>query len=62
MKQVIQSLKRTDAEERIPVLWLELDYELATLHDAMMSNDEEQIRASKQKLETLRQELLRLEA
>lgn len=40
MRQVINALKRTDAEKRIPVLRLELDYELATLYDAMMENDE----------------------
>lgn len=39
MRQVINALKRTDAEKRIPVLRLELDYELATLYDAMMEDD-----------------------
>ncbi|AXF57877.1 hypothetical protein [Salicibibacter kimchii] len=62
MEQVIQALKRTDAEERIPVLRLEIDYELVTLHDAMKGNDEEGKNQTKQRLKQLRQELIRLEA
>lgn len=61
MKQVIQTLRRKDAEKRIPVLQLELNYELSSLHDALKMNDEERINESKEKLEKLRQELLRLE-
>ena len=62
MKQVIQTLKKTEAERRIPVLRLEVDYELATLHDALVAKDSEQIKRSKKKLERLRQEMLQLEA
>jgi hypothetical protein len=62
MKQVIQTLKRTDAEKRIPVLRLEVDYELATLHDAMIAEDIEAMNLTKKRLEKLRQELIRLEA
>ncbi|GGE66768.1 hypothetical protein [Priestia taiwanensis] len=62
MRQVINALKRKDAELRIPVLRLELDYELATLYDAMQISDVSAMEVSKQKLEVLRQEMLRLEA
>ncbi|MEH7452147.1 hypothetical protein [Gottfriedia acidiceleris] len=62
MRQVINALKRTDAEKRIPVLRLELDYELATLFDAMTVNDNDAMIESKKKLELLRLELIRLEA
>ncbi|MBP0724761.1 hypothetical protein J5Y03_06105 [Bacillus sp. RG28] len=62
MRQVINALKRTDAEKRIPVLKLELDYELATLYDAMIVEDFEAMNESKKKLEQLRLELIRLEA
>jgi hypothetical protein len=62
MKQVIQTLKKTEAERRIPVLRLEIDYELATLHDALVAKDAEQVKRSKKKLERLRQEMLQLEA
>jgi hypothetical protein len=62
MKQVMQTLKRRDAERRIPVIRLEIDYELVTLHDAMTENDKSGIEESKHRLEKLRQELIRLEA
>ncbi|WP_214881772.1 MULTISPECIES: hypothetical protein [unclassified Exiguobacterium] len=62
MKQVIEAFKRKDAEKRIPVLRLEIDYELATLFDAMGSQDDATVQASKHRLEKYRQELLRLEA
>lgn len=62
MKQVIQTLKRTDAERRIPVLKLEIDYELSTLFEALENKNTKQINESKRKLEKLRQELVRLEA
>jgi hypothetical protein len=62
MKQVMNTFKRNDGERRIAVLRLELDYELATLYDAMKENDDEKKSRCKQKLEKLRQEMIRLEA
>jgi hypothetical protein len=55
-------LKRKDGERRIPVLKLEIDYELQTLFDAMQAEESEQVELSKHKLEELRGEWLRLEA
>jgi hypothetical protein len=60
MKKVVNGLKRTDGEKRIAVLRLELDYELATLYEAMMENNEEKKKECKRKLEKLRQEMIRL--
>ncbi len=57
----MQILKRTDAEKRIPVLKLEIDYELVTLHDAMLVENVKEINQTKHRLEELRQELIRLE-
>lgn len=62
MDQVIAALKRKDAEERIPVLRLELDYELATLYEAMQADDNVQIKKSKELLKRLGREMLLLEA
>mgnify|MGYP006875676199 CR=1 FL=1 len=62
MKHVIQTLLRNDAEKRLPVLKMEINYELAMLHEAIESDHTEQIESSKQKLEELRQEWIRLEA
>ncbi|MCT8139080.1 hypothetical protein H1D32_16060 [Anaerobacillus sp. CMMVII] len=61
MEQVIQTFKKTDGEKRIAVLRLEIDYELATLHDAMVAKDYGLIANCKKKLEKFRQELVRLE-
>lgn len=62
MDQVIAALKRRDSEERIPVMRLELDYELATLYDALKANDRPQIKRSTERLKQLRREMLLLEA
>ncbi|WP_280769129.1 hypothetical protein [Salipaludibacillus daqingensis] len=62
MEKVIQTLKRRDGEKRIPVLKLEIDYELQTLFDAIEANEQEQIMDCKAKLDILRSEWLRLEA
>ncbi|MCM3214878.1 MULTISPECIES: hypothetical protein [Niallia] len=63
MKQLINSSKKNKLEnEKKAVLRLEMDYELATLFDAINENNEMQKKASKQKLEKIRQELLRLKA
>lgn len=61
MKQVIQTLKKKDAERRIPVIRMEIDYELVTLHDAMLAKNNKAIEETKNRLEKLRQELIRLE-
>lgn len=62
MEQVIQAFKRNDAERRIPVLRLEMDYELLNLHDAMLDEDLEKMESCKQKLVKLRKEMIMLEA
>ncbi|MFC0558758.1 hypothetical protein [Halalkalibacter alkalisediminis] len=61
MEQLVQTFIRKDGELRIPVLRLEIDYELATLHDAMLDEDLVMIKKTKQRLEKLRQELIQLE-
>lgn len=63
MKQLMNSVKNTPGEkERTAVLRLEMDYELATLFEAMSNQNEELKTKSKQRLERIRQELLRLKA
>jgi hypothetical protein len=61
MKQVVNMYKKMDGQKRLAVLRLELDYELATLYDAMVENDEIKKTECKQKLATLRQEMIRLQ-
>ena len=64
MKQVVNhKLKAHEVEKhRKAVLRMELDYELATLYEAIQQEDEKQKNRSKQKLERIRKELLRLKA
>ncbi|MEH7222407.1 hypothetical protein V7112_01240 [Bacillus sp. JJ1566] len=61
MKQVINDLKRKDGEKRLAVLRLEVDYELATLYDAMIDNDELKKAECKKKLQKLSKEIIKLE-
>ncbi|MNC21566.1 hypothetical protein D3C75_695500 [compost metagenome] len=60
-EQIIQAFKSKRAEERAPVLRLEMDYELASLHDALVLGDTEAAEASKSRLEEMRRELIMLE-
>ncbi len=63
MKQLISSVKNNVVEkERTAVLRLEMDYELATLFEAMNEQNEEVKKISKQRLEKIRAELLKLQA
>ncbi|MBT2683541.1 MULTISPECIES: hypothetical protein [Bacillaceae] len=63
MKQLINSTRKKNGElQRTAVLRLEMDYELATLFDAMTDADKSKMKECKQKLERIRQELLRLKA
>lgn len=62
MKQVMNVLKRKDGEKRLAVIRLEVDYELATLYDAIIENDETKKKECMRKLEKLRQEMVLLEA
>ncbi|WP_419883713.1 hypothetical protein ACN6MY_09405 [Peribacillus sp. B-H-3] len=64
MKQVMnQSLKSKEVEKhRTAVLRMEMDYELATLFEAIGEENEQKKSQCKQKLERIRLELLRLKA
>ena len=53
LKYVMEVLKRREIEERIPVLRLEIDYELVTLYDAMQANDTVEIIKAKERLKFL---------
>lgn len=60
VRYVLAVLRRKDAEQQLPVVRMEIDYELLTLHDAMLANDSVQIIKSKEKLNQLRLELLKI--
>ena len=60
VKYVMEALRQREAEEKIPVLQMEIDYELITLHDAMQAEDEQKMEETKGRLEKLRKELIEL--
>lgn len=63
MKQLMNtSHKKPGDKERTAVLRMEMDYELATLFEAIEEKNEKKIKECKLKLEKIRQELLRLKA
>lgn len=63
MKQMIQIIRKADVEkEYIHVLKLELDYELASLFDAMQQDDNREIAKSKKRLQEIHVELEALHA
>jgi hypothetical protein len=61
VEEMMQAFRSKRPDERIPVLRLELDYELATLYEALQNGDEETAERCKTKLRELRQEMLQLE-
>ncbi len=63
MKQVMNTSKSKDLrQQRLAVLRLELDYELAVLFEAMQDKNEELQVKSKEKLTKIREELVRMKA
>ena len=59
--EMVKAFKSSRAEKRIPVIRLELDYELLRLHELLQEGDAEQLEACKLKLEELRKEMITLE-
>jgi hypothetical protein len=61
MEDVMTAFKRRDAEERIPVLRMEMDDELVVLQQGLMEGNKESVERSKERLCELRHEMLLLE-
>ncbi|MCZ8532924.1 hypothetical protein [Psychrobacillus psychrodurans] len=63
MRQVVHIIRKEDMEKgKIQTLKMELDYELATLFDAMTNKNEKEISASKNRLAEIHQLLEELNA
>ncbi|MER2262895.1 MAG: hypothetical protein ABS934_12865 [Psychrobacillus sp.] len=63
MKQVVHIIRKYDMEkEKIQTLKLEMDYQLATLYDAMQDGDQEEINEAKMRLTELHKSLDELNA
>lgn len=61
MKYMMESIWREEAKKQLPAIRLEIDYELVTLHDALLKDNRVQIIRSKERLEHLRIQLLHIE-
>ena len=61
LRYVIEVLRQKEAEEQLPVIKMEIDYELVTLHDALLTGDKVEIIKAKERLEKLRLEWLTIE-
>ncbi len=61
LKYVMEALRRKEAEERLPVIRMEIDYELVTLYDAMQAKDTVSMIKAKERLEDLRKQMLQIE-
>lgn len=63
MKQMIKIIRKVDVEKQYAkILSLELDYELATLYDALQNSDTSQQEKSKKRLSEIHSELQGLQA
>ncbi|PFG06873.1 hypothetical protein B0G93_103231 [Bacillus sp. V-88] len=63
MKQVMNTSKKRDVQQqRMNVLRLEMDYELAVLFEAIQTKNTETQTKSKQKLMSIREELMKMKA
>jgi len=53
-------MNKEKERKKLPVIKMEIDYELLTLHDAMKAGDKVQIIKSKERLKVLREQLMKL--
>lgn len=61
LKYVMEALRRREAQEKLPVIRMEIDYELVTLYDAMQADDRVQMIKAKERLEQLRLQMVEIE-
>lgn len=60
VKYVMEIVHQQVAKEKLPVIQMEIDYELLTLHDALKEKNELQINQTKDRLKRLRVQWLQL--
>src|SRR5699024_9093045 len=58
VRYVMEAMRKQELKENLPVIRMEIDYELATLYDAMQTWDTVQMIKSKQRLKQLRHQCL----
>ncbi len=58
----MEALRQKELQEKLPVIRMEIDYELLTLYDALQENDTVMIIKTKERLEGLRKQLIKIDA
>ncbi|MFP7494216.1 hypothetical protein SFC66_10550 [Terribacillus saccharophilus] len=61
MRDVVEALRKREAQEKVPAIRLEIDYYLVTLHEAIQEEDDKTIKETKSKLRVLSEQLNRFE-
>lgn len=61
MKFVMETFRKQELKEQLPVILMEIDYELLTLYEALQSDDTVQIIKSKEKLQEFRLKKMEIE-
>jgi len=61
MKFVMETFRKQELKEQLPIILMEIDYELLSLHDALESNDIVQIIKIKERLNQLRLKKIEIE-
>jgi hypothetical protein len=61
LKYILEEVRRLEEKKKLPVLRMEIDYELLTLYDALQANDNVQVIKSKERLKLLRKQLMNLQ-
>lgn len=61
MKFVMETFRKQELIEQLPVILMEIDYELLTLFEALQANDTVQIIKTKEKLKDLRLKKIEIE-
>lgn len=53
----MQAIEKQEAKQKLPVVRMEIDYELMSLYDAMQAEDKTEMIKIKEKLKTLHHQL-----
>jgi len=61
MKYVMEALRQKEVQEKLPVIRMEIDYELMVLYEALQEEDIVLINKTKDRLESLRLEMLSIQ-
>lgn len=57
VKYLMQAIERQEAKQKLPIIRMEIDYELMNLHEAMQAEDTTEIIKAKEKLKSLHYQL-----